>query len=204
MRKLFVIFLLTLIAETLPAQLLHFHQLTVKDGLPHNSIIALGQDKQGNLWLATSSGMCRYDGEKFEMISTRSLTSVLTASTAPKTVRYGCNATNITTRYHAMTPRLGSLSPMTPCRLPILFANRLYCLWTAPLKIPILNAPGPWRNATSWREMLHILARWLLMQGWWTRQSSLSYSTSRVFYGLAPPITACSSQIHDSNTTNDW
>ena len=73
MRKLFVIFLLTLIAETLPAQLLHFHQLTVKDGLPHNSIIALGQDKQGDLWLATSNGMCRYDGEKFEMISTKSL-----------------------------------------------------------------------------------------------------------------------------------
>ena len=70
MKKLLAIFLFTLIAEILPAQLLHFHQMSVKDGLPSNSVIALGQDKKGNLWIATTSGMCRFNGERFEMIST--------------------------------------------------------------------------------------------------------------------------------------
>lgn len=73
MKKLLFIVLFTLVAEILPAELLHFHQLSVKDGLPSNSVIALGQDKKGILWIATTSGMCRYDGERFEMISTNGL-----------------------------------------------------------------------------------------------------------------------------------
>lgn len=73
MKKLLFIFLFTLVAEILPAELLHFHQLSVKDGLPSNSVIALGQDKKGILWIATTSGMCRYDGERFEVISTNGL-----------------------------------------------------------------------------------------------------------------------------------
>ena len=73
MKKLLATFLFTLIAEILPAQLLHFHQMTVKDALPSNTVIALGQDKKGNLWIATSSGMCRFNGERFETISTDNL-----------------------------------------------------------------------------------------------------------------------------------
>jgi len=53
--------------------MLHFHQLTVKDGLPNNSIIALGQDKQGIIWIATPSGMCFYDGTQFNFLSTNGL-----------------------------------------------------------------------------------------------------------------------------------
>lgn len=73
MKKLLATFLFTLIAEILPAQLLRFHQMTVKDALPSNTVIALGQDKKGNLWIATSSGMCRFNGERFETISTDNL-----------------------------------------------------------------------------------------------------------------------------------
>lgn len=72
MRRLLtiIISLLSLIAE---AQLLHFHQLTVKDGLPVNSIIALGEDAKGNIWVATPSGLCYYDGEHFYPITTNQL-----------------------------------------------------------------------------------------------------------------------------------
>ena len=69
MKKLLTIFLFTLVAEILPAQLLHFHQLTVKDGLPSNTVIALGQDKKGDLWIATASGLCRLNDVEFKIIS---------------------------------------------------------------------------------------------------------------------------------------
>lgn len=69
MKKLLTIILFTLIAEILPAQLLRFHQMTVKDGLPSNSVIALGQDKKGNIWIATTGGMCRLNDRGFELIS---------------------------------------------------------------------------------------------------------------------------------------
>lgn len=73
MKKLLTIILFTLIAEILPAQLLRFHQLSVKDGLPSNTVIALGQDKKGNIWIATSSGMCRLNDNGLEMISIEGL-----------------------------------------------------------------------------------------------------------------------------------
>ena len=69
MKKLLTIILFTLIAEILPAQLLRFHQLSVKDGLPSNSVIALGQDKKGNIWIATTGGMCRLNDRGLELIS---------------------------------------------------------------------------------------------------------------------------------------
>jgi len=62
-RLLTILFvLLPLVAE---AQTLHFHQLTVKDGLPHNSIITLAQDGKGDIWVATHNGLLRYDGLQF-------------------------------------------------------------------------------------------------------------------------------------------
>ena len=73
MKRLFLIFVLALIADILPAQLLRFHQLSVKDGLPSNTVIALGQDKKGNIWIATSSGMCRLNDNGLEMISIEGL-----------------------------------------------------------------------------------------------------------------------------------
>ncbi len=48
-----------------PASDIHFDLLTVKDGLPYNIIHAIAYDKQGFLWIATSEGLCRYDGSSF-------------------------------------------------------------------------------------------------------------------------------------------
>ena len=56
---------LTLWAIVAMAQTLHFHQLTVKDGLSHNAVITLAQDAKGDIWVATHSGLLRYDGRRF-------------------------------------------------------------------------------------------------------------------------------------------
>ncbi|MBL7784050.1 MAG: hypothetical protein JNM22_22630, partial [Saprospiraceae bacterium] len=45
------------------------YQLTpfgAQDGLPHNSIQALCQDRKGYLWVGTEAGLCRYNGYRFE------------------------------------------------------------------------------------------------------------------------------------------
>jgi ligand-binding sensor domain-containing protein len=60
--------LFTLLAITANAQMLRFHQLTVKDGLPHNSIITLAQDAKGDIWVATHGGLLKYDGRKFDKL----------------------------------------------------------------------------------------------------------------------------------------
>lgn len=55
----------TILALTTQAQMLHFRQLTVKDGLPHNSVITLAQDSKDKIWVATFNGLCLYDGNTF-------------------------------------------------------------------------------------------------------------------------------------------
>lgn len=67
MRRLLTI-ILTLLAIAARAQTLHFHQLTVKDGLTHNSIIALAQDAKGDIWVATHGGLLKYDGREFHKL----------------------------------------------------------------------------------------------------------------------------------------
>ena len=67
MKKLLTI-LFVLVALVMEGQTLHFHQLTVKDGLPHNSIITLAQDAKGDIWVATQVGLMRYDGRQFNVI----------------------------------------------------------------------------------------------------------------------------------------
>ena len=66
-RKLLTI-ILALQALAAMAQTLHFRQLTVKDGLPHNSIITLAQDAKGDIWVATHGGLLRYDGRQFHKL----------------------------------------------------------------------------------------------------------------------------------------
>ena len=67
MKKLLTI-LFVLVALASEAQTLHFHQLTVKDGLPHNSIITLAQDAKGDIWVATHGGLMKYDGRQFHKL----------------------------------------------------------------------------------------------------------------------------------------
>lgn len=41
----------------------HFKQLSIKEGLP-TSIISLYDDKNGSLWVGTTQGIYRFNGEK--------------------------------------------------------------------------------------------------------------------------------------------
>ena len=43
------------------------HTLDTDDGLPSNYIINMVQDPQGYVWMATSDGLCRYDGYSFDI-----------------------------------------------------------------------------------------------------------------------------------------
>ena len=67
MKKILTI-IFTFIALVTTAQTLHFHQLTVKDGLPHNSIITLAEDAKGDIWVATHGGLLKYDGRQFHKL----------------------------------------------------------------------------------------------------------------------------------------
>jgi ligand-binding sensor domain-containing protein len=46
-------------------QNLKFRNFTTHDGLPGNFILALKQDRQGNLWIGSNRGLSRFDGKTF-------------------------------------------------------------------------------------------------------------------------------------------
>jgi ligand-binding sensor domain-containing protein/signal transduction histidine kinase len=46
---------------------LKFSRLTVRDGLSHNNVYAIVQDKYGYLWFGTQDGLNRYDGKKIKI-----------------------------------------------------------------------------------------------------------------------------------------
>jgi len=41
---------------------------TTTNGLCDNDVTCIAEDKKGNLWFGTTSGVCRFDGEKFESL----------------------------------------------------------------------------------------------------------------------------------------
>ncbi len=45
-----------------PARTLRFEQLTVEQGLPQESVLAIAQDRQGFMWFGSQAGLTRYDG----------------------------------------------------------------------------------------------------------------------------------------------
>ena len=45
-----------------------FTNFTEKDGLCNNEVSAILEDKKGNIWFGTASGLCRYDGNSFTNI----------------------------------------------------------------------------------------------------------------------------------------
>lgn len=46
-----------------------FTQFTTKNGLKSNAVRAMLEDKKGNIWIATSNGICYYDGKMMHQIS---------------------------------------------------------------------------------------------------------------------------------------
>lgn len=57
----------TVFGLALKDQDLVFHHLTTKDGLSNNNVRAILRDKYGFLWIATESGLNRYDGNDFKV-----------------------------------------------------------------------------------------------------------------------------------------
>lgn len=50
------------LASAAPPRSLRFEQLSVQDGLPQESVLAIAQDRQGFIWFGTQGGLARYDG----------------------------------------------------------------------------------------------------------------------------------------------
>ncbi|MEP7340895.1 MAG: two-component regulator propeller domain-containing protein [Acidobacteriota bacterium] len=48
-----------------PAQQLAIRRYDISDGLAHNTVIAIHQDKQGYIWFGTFEGLSRFDGYRF-------------------------------------------------------------------------------------------------------------------------------------------
>lgn len=48
-----------------------FKNFTTKDGLAHNSVMPIYEDKDGIIWLGTAGGVSRYDGTSFKNFSSR-------------------------------------------------------------------------------------------------------------------------------------
>src|SRR6478609_7977872 len=46
-----------------------FHHLSAKDGLSHNQILSLLQDRNGFMWFGTLEGLNRFDGYTFTVFS---------------------------------------------------------------------------------------------------------------------------------------
>ena len=59
------------------AQALDKGQRIVTDGLPQISVHAKAQDAEGFFWLGTESGLARFDGRKFEILTTINEPSLL-------------------------------------------------------------------------------------------------------------------------------
>ncbi|GHE89222.1 ligand-binding sensor domain-containing protein [Thalassotalea profundi] len=58
-----LLFLMTLPSNCLAMNAsISFQHLTIEDGLPQNSVLAIAQDNSGFIWFGTEDGLARYDG----------------------------------------------------------------------------------------------------------------------------------------------
>ncbi|MGS2760646.1 hybrid sensor histidine kinase/response regulator transcription factor [Sinomicrobium sp. M5D2P9] len=67
MRMLYLFLICCFLAMDLRAQTYAFNKLKVEEGLSHNSVICMLQDKRGFLWFGTKDGLNRYDGYNFKL-----------------------------------------------------------------------------------------------------------------------------------------
>ena len=54
-----------------------FSNLSMRDGLPSNIIASIAQDQHDFIWVATGSGLARYDGYKFRVFKKTELSNSL-------------------------------------------------------------------------------------------------------------------------------
>jgi len=72
-------FLLLLISKLTAycQQSYNFNHYLVEDGLPHNIINDILQDKKGFMWFATTNGLSKYNGYRFKNYKTEATDKVL-------------------------------------------------------------------------------------------------------------------------------
>jgi ligand-binding sensor domain-containing protein len=63
----FLLFFLLLIPRLQFAYAQEFEQISTHQGLPHNVVSSLYQDREGYIWIGTYNGLCRYDGNKLKI-----------------------------------------------------------------------------------------------------------------------------------------
>ncbi|HRK74857.1 MAG TPA: two-component regulator propeller domain-containing protein, partial [Rhodothermales bacterium] len=68
---LFALQPIALVAESAPYI---FEHLTIEQGLSHNTVYAVLQDRFGMMWFATHNGLNKYDGYGFKVFNTSSKT----------------------------------------------------------------------------------------------------------------------------------
>ena len=66
----FLLFFYCLFLPNTQAQQYYTRNLTMRDGLPSNSVRAVFKSSDGYLWFGTDEGACRYDGNKISIFST--------------------------------------------------------------------------------------------------------------------------------------
>jgi signal transduction histidine kinase len=66
MKKQLLYIVFIILYNAVVAQPLQFTKITVKEGLNVNSVNDIIKDKKGFIWMATSDGICRYDGRNFK------------------------------------------------------------------------------------------------------------------------------------------
>lgn len=71
MRRVVLVLSLVLTVSQLSAQRLAVRSFQIGDGLPHNSVKRIFQDKKGFLWIATWEGLSRFDGYSFKNYGTQ-------------------------------------------------------------------------------------------------------------------------------------
>src|SRR6056297_1666016 len=63
---LLVFFMFCLFTESQILSQQHFRTYTVNDGLSSNSVLTIGMDSIGYLWVGTFYGLNRFDGQEFK------------------------------------------------------------------------------------------------------------------------------------------
>lgn len=64
---LFLVFILSLFSSIDPQERLRCKQISLDDGLSQSTIFSMTQDHKGFLWIATETGLNRYDGYNFKI-----------------------------------------------------------------------------------------------------------------------------------------
>ena len=71
LHTLYLSLLISFIPQFLFSQSLKFDRLTGADGLAHNTVRSIYQDKAGFMWFGTDAGLCRYDGYNITVFENR-------------------------------------------------------------------------------------------------------------------------------------